>query len=181
VLFLNEVLSLANWIGIICTVIGVVFIERSLRKPNIEVKKIGKGLIFPIIAALTLALSLTVKKYGLTIYDQPLLSSSIGYFTAFPFYAIALLFSSSSRGSFSFFKDFRLFWKAGVFMAFGVGLISFALSFERLSIVAPLLQVEPLFILFFSFVILRELESVSSKLVMSTVLIVFGAILVSIN
>jgi len=184
VLLLNEVLSLWNWIGIICIFIGVFLIERGLGK-TVNVKKRLQGiskkdLVFPIIAAFTFALSLIIRKHGLNIYDEPLLSASIGYSTAFLFFVL-IWFSSKSRLSLSIRKDFRLFWKAGIFGALGAGLISFALSSEQLSLVTPVSQTEPLFVIFFTYLYLKNTEQISYKLFISTILIVFGVILVSIG
>jgi len=49
------------------------------------------------------------------------------------------------------------------------------------SIVAPILQTELLFILFFGYLFLRKFEKFSLKLVASAILIVLGVILISIN
>jgi drug/metabolite transporter (DMT)-like permease len=184
VLLLNEVLTLWNWIGIIFIFIGVFIIERGFGKPNSLKKsqhKISKkGLIYPIIAALTFAISLIIRKYGLNIYDEPVLSASVGYTTSFLFFVL-LWFFSKSRNSLSLKKDIRLFWKAGVFGALGAGSISFALSAEELSLVLPISQTEPLFVIFFTYLYLKNMEKVSYNLLISTILIVLGVILVTTN
>jgi uncharacterized membrane protein len=181
VVFLSEIITPTNWIGTICIIAGVIYIERSMNKSITGSKRIPKkGLVFPLLAAFTLGLSLTFRKYGLVICQEPALSSAIGFSAALIFYVLLMFLSTNRRTNFSFRKDLRLFWKAGVFMAAGVGLVGFALNSENLSIVAPLSQLEPLFILFFTFVYLKELESISTKLVLSTILIVMGAIFVSI-
>jgi len=184
VLLLNENLYLWNWIGILSIFFGVFLIERGYgksdktKKGSPEISK--KGLIFPIIAAFTFALSLIIRKHGLNIYDEPLLSASIGYTTSFLFFVLLWVFSKS-RISISLKKDFKLFWKAGIFGALGAGLISFALSAEDLSLVTPVSQTEPLFVIFFSYIYLKNIEKVTYKLVISTILIILGVIMVSIS
>lgn len=74
-----------------------------------------------------------------------------------------------------------MFWKAGAGMSLGWILSFYALSYENVSIVTPLLQTEPLFILFFVYLYLKKLEHISFKLVISTLLIVIGAMLVGIR
>jgi uncharacterized membrane protein len=138
-----------------------------------------KGLIFPILAALTIALSLTARKYGLTIFNEPLFGVAIGYSSSLLLYLLLSIFSTNKVGSAFSGKDFKLFWKGGVGLSLAWGLSFYALSQEKLSIVAPLMQTEPLFVLFFVYIYLKELEHISFKLIMSTLLIVMGAILVS--
>lgn len=66
-------------------------------------------------------------------------------------------------------------------MALGSMLVYYALSFERIIIASPLMQIEPLFVLFFTYFYLRELEHVTDQMVISAIIIVFGGILVSLS
>jgi len=182
VLLLSEALAPENWIGIACIMVGVVLIERILSNPKSGPKRISKkGLVFPLTAALTVAFSALARKHGLNIYNEPLLGVAIGYSSSFLLYLLLTTYSHTKLGYTLSGKDFRLFWKAGVGLSLAWILSFYALSQERLSIVAPLMQTEPLFVLFFVYIYLRELESISFKLVISTLLIVIGVALVSIR
>jgi DME family drug/metabolite transporter len=182
VLFLGEVLTPEKWIGIVCIVVGVVYVERGLSNLKTGSERISKkGLAFPILASLAIALSQIVRKHGLNIYNQPLLGVAIGYSSTLLLYVPLLISSNTTRGFTFSVKDFRMFWKAGVGMSLGWILSFYALSHENVSIVAPLLQTEPLFILFFVYLYLEKLEHISFKLVISTLLIVMGAMLVGIS
>jgi uncharacterized membrane protein len=57
----------------------------------------------------------------------------------------------------------------------------YALSFEDVSVVTPLLSTEPLFVVFFAYLYLRRLECVSTKLALSIVLTVLGVVLVTVR
>jgi len=57
----------------------------------------------------------------------------------------------------------------------------YALQYEMISVVTPLFQTGPLFVLFFAYLYLKELEHISSKVLISTILIVAGAMLVTIR
>lgn len=182
VLLLSEVLAPENWIGIACIMVGVVLIERSLSNPKSGPKRIfKKGLVFPLIAALTVAFSVITRKHGLNIYNEPLLGVAIGYSSSFLLYLLLTIYFHNKLGHTISAKDFRLFWKAGVGLSLGWVLSFYALSYERVSLVAPLMQTEPLFVLFFVYIYLRKLESISFRLVISTLLIVIGVMLVSIR
>jgi len=180
VLFLNEAPTPENWIGIICVVVGVVFIERSLNKPKARFKKnVKKGLVFPLLASLSVAFAFIIRKHGLDIYNEPLLGVAVGNSTSLFIYLPLLISYCSKRGSSVLAKDFRLFWKACLLQILGWISSFYALSYERVSIVTPLLDTQPLFLLLFAYLHLGEREHLSFELIISTISIVTGAILVS--
>ena len=54
VLILGEVLVAENWIGIICIIVGIVYLERNLINTETRSKKISrKGFVFPLLASVT--------------------------------------------------------------------------------------------------------------------------------
>lgn len=55
----------------------------------------------------------------------------------------------------------------------------YALSFDDVSVITSLLSIEPVFVALFAFLYLRKIERVSPKLVVSIVLTVLGAVLVT--
>jgi drug/metabolite transporter (DMT)-like permease len=182
VLILGEVLVAENWIGIICVMVGIVYMERNLSNSETSPKKTPrKGFVFPLFASLTFAFSQIVRKQGLNICNEPLLGVAIGYSSALLLYIILLVFSNTAGGSKFSGEELRLFWKPGVGISLAWLLSFLALSQESVSLVAPLLQTELLFVLFFGYIFLRKLEDISFKLITSALLIVTGVILVSIS
>jgi drug/metabolite transporter (DMT)-like permease len=181
IVLLGERVIIENFIGIILIIIGVIIIERGMSKSKTSSKiSIRKGLIFPFLASLTMAFSFIPRKHGLTIYNEPLLAAAIGFLSSSFFYFILSKFSLSNLQSVFSKKDVKLFWKAGVFMSLGSITTLFALSIERVSLVTPIMQTEPLFVLFFAYLFLKELEQRSPKLIMGTIIIIIGVILVSL-
>jgi len=182
ILLLGETLTAENWIGLACIIAGVIFVGRSIKNGDARPKSTTKkGLIVPILGSLAIAFSQIVRKEGLNIYNQPLLGVAVGYTTSLIVYLLVMAFSKDARTSRFSRQDIRLFWKPGVGIAAGWLLSFLALSQEMVSIVAPILQTELLFILFFAYIFLRKLEKFSFKLVASALLIVAGVILISIN
>ena len=177
---LGETLSIENWIGLACIIIGVILVGRYINS-NHSPNKIKKDLIFPILGSLTLGFSQVVRKEGLNIYNQPLLGVAVGYTTALIVYFATLVFFNKSLTMNFSRKDIHLFWKPGAGIALGWLLSFLALSQEMVSIVAPLLQTELLFILFFAYLFLKKLEKISLKLVISAILIIVGVLMISIN
>lgn len=182
ILFLSEVLVVENWIGIICIIVGIVYMQRKLGNSKINLNKTSrKGFVFPLFGSLTFAFSQIFRKHGLNIYNEPLLGVAIGYSAALLLYIVLLFFSNIVVGSKFSGADLRLFWKPGAGISLAWLLSFLALSQENVSIVAPLLQTELLFILLFGYMFLRKFEDISFKFITSAVLIVIGVVFVSIG
>jgi DME family drug/metabolite transporter len=182
VLLLGEALTTENWVGLVCIIAGVISVGRIVNNgENGSRNATKKGLIVPVAGSLAFAFSYIVRKEALNIYNQPLLGVSVGYTTSLFVYLLAMAFSKNAGTSGFSRSDLKMFWKPGVGMAMAWLLSFFALSQEMVSIVAPVLQTELLFILFFTYIFLRKIEKLSPKLVVSSLLIVAGVILISIN
>jgi DME family drug/metabolite transporter len=179
VLFLSEMLSLENWVGVLLVIVGGVLVEMSSREINGGVLHNRRNLVFPILGGFTLGVSSIIRKYALDIYNAPVLGVAVAYTFSFLPYVLMLVFSGSTRKALSLKQDVRFFWLAGIGQALSWILSFYALSFEEVSIITPLLSVEPLFVALFAYIYLRDLEQVSRKLVVSIVLTVLGVVLVT--
>ena len=180
VLLLSEILSPGNWVGILCIVLGVVFVEISSREINGGNKSAWKNLVFPVLGGLTLGVSSIIRKYALDIYDAPVLGVAVAYtFSLLPFLLLFVSFASTRR-ELALKRDLRLFWAAGIGQAISWILSFYAVSYEEVAIVMPLMSVESLFVVFFAYFYLKEVERISPKLVASIVLTVLGVVLVII-
>jgi uncharacterized membrane protein len=181
-LLLGEMLSIENWTGLICIIVGVIFIGRNINNSDSKTTNATKkGIFIAFLGSLAMAFSQIVRKEGLNIYNEPLLGVAAGYTTSLIVYLLVIRFSRNTKTPRFSFNDVRNFWKPGVGIATGWLLAFVALSQEMVSIVAPILQTELLFILFFAYVFLRKQEKVSLKLAAGAILIVAGVILVIIN
>ena len=180
VLLLNEILSLENWGGICCIILGGFFVEISSNEINGTRLSARKSLLFPIIGGVTYAVAAIIRKGALNIYNAPVLGIAIGYTCALLTYALIIAFSASTRKELSLKQNFRFYWKAGIGQALSWILTFYALSYEQVSIVTPILAIEPVVVAFFAYLYLKEVERVSLKLVASTILIVAGVVLVII-
>jgi drug/metabolite transporter (DMT)-like permease len=181
VLLLGEMLSLENWVGVLLVILGGALVEISSREINSGVKYNRRNLIFPILGGLTLGVSSIIRKYALDIYNAPVLGVAVAYTFSFLPYAVMLMGSRSTRKDLSLKRDFRFFWVAGIGQAISWILSFYALSYERVSIITPLLSVEPLFVALFAYIYLKDLEQVSRKLVVSIILTFLGVVLVTVR
>jgi DME family drug/metabolite transporter len=180
ILLLGETLTIENWVGLACTIAGVIFVGRTLNNKSHKMTT-KKASVVPIVGSLALAFSQIIRKDGLNLYNEPLLGVALGYTTALIVYILVAMFSRNSNITAFSRQDLKLFWKPGVGIAAGWLLSFLALSKEMVSIVTTILQTELLFILLFSYLFLRQLEKLSLKLAASAALIVIGVILISIN
>jgi drug/metabolite transporter, DME family len=178
VVFLSEVLSVGNWFGILLVFLGGIMIEWSAREINVQDKHDRRNLLFPIIGGVALGIGSILRKYALVLFDAPVLGVAVAYsFSLLPF--VFMLFSSNVRKEFTFKKDVRLFWVAGVGQAITWVLAFYALSFENVSVITPLLSIEPVFVAVFAYLYLRQMEQLTHKLLLSIALTLLGVILVT--
>jgi drug/metabolite transporter (DMT)-like permease len=179
VLLLNETLSVENWVGILCIVMGIIFVEINSQKSTLGVKASKRRLIIPIVSGLTLGVASIIRKVGLGFFNAPIFGVAISYsFSLLPYLLIFSL-HSPTRANFHPKRDVKLFWVAGIGQAVSWLTAFYALSFEKVSIVTPLISIEPVFVVFLAFLYLRHTERISSKLIASVVLTVLGVVLVS--
>jgi drug/metabolite transporter (DMT)-like permease len=180
VVLLSEILSPENWLGILCIILGVIFIDLSIHGNSGQGNAGRKNLIFPIIGGATLGVSSILRKYALNFCNTPILGVAIAYVFSLLPYALILVYSVPVRRNLALKQDFRWFWIAGIGQAVSWALAFYALSFEQVSITMPLLSIEPLFVAVFAYLYLRELEHVSAKLLASIAVTVLGVALVTI-
>jgi drug/metabolite transporter (DMT)-like permease len=179
VLFLSEILAPGNWVGILMVFLGGILVEWSARQANSGNNYSGKDLIYPIIGGVTLGVGSILRKYALTLCDAPVLGVSIAYTASLLPFLFILVFSESTRKELSLKRDIRLFWVAGVGQGITWTLSFYALSFDNVYVITPLLSIEPVFVAIFAILFLRKIECVPQKLVISIVLTVLGVVLVT--
>ena len=178
-LLLSEILSPQNWIGLFSIALGVVFVELTFQGNNNGQRALTKSLIFPVIGGLTLGISAILRKAALDLFNAPILGVAVAYTASLVLYAAMLAGSKPMRQELSLKRDLRLFWLAGVGQALSWIFSFYALSFENVSVITPLLSIEPLFVVLLAYQYLRGKEHVSKKLVVGIVLTVLGVILVT--
>jgi drug/metabolite transporter (DMT)-like permease len=179
VLFLSEILTPQNWVGVVSIAIGVMIMQLGFRTSNNGNKPLARNIMFPILGGLTLGISAILRKAALDLFNAPVLGVAVAYTFSFLLYAVMLAASKPKRAELSPRRDLRLFWLAGVGQAVSWILSFYALSFEQVAVITPLLSVEPLFVILLAYLYLREQEQVSFKLVSGVILTFLGVILVT--
>jgi drug/metabolite transporter (DMT)-like permease len=179
VLFLSEFLAPSNWTGILMVFLGGILVEWSSREAgNLNIHS-RKDLIYPVLGGLALGAGSILRKSALIQFDAPVLGVAVAYTASLLPFLIIIASSTSTRKELSLKRDMRLFWVAGVGQAITWMLSFYALSFDDVSVITPLLSIEPVFVAIFAYQYLRKIEHVSKKLVVSIVLTVLGVVLVT--
>ena len=181
VLILNETMSSLNVVGIFLILGGIVVADLSISSHNGHGGASWRNLMFPILAGITFGVSHIIRKYALNLSDTPVLGVSIAYAFSFIPFGLMLISSGTARKSLSLKQNVRWFWAAGIGQAAAWLLAFYAFSVEQVTIVTPLISIEPLFVVCFSFLFLKELEPVSPKLLISIALTVLGVTLVTLG
>jgi len=182
VFVLDEHPSLGILVGMICTIFGVVLIERNLHgTPVKSAKPTRMALAFPLSAALFLGFGYVLKKMGLNAYNEPILGVAIAYMASLCLYILLSALSTTMRRSISVSRQsLQLFWKPGLIFCVAHLCEYYALRYGDVSLVAPLMNIEPFFVFIFAYILLRELEKITYKLVIGTLIIVAGVSLITI-
>jgi drug/metabolite transporter (DMT)-like permease len=179
VLFLTEILAPGNWIGILFVFLGGIMVEWSSHEAHSQNKHSKIDLIYPVMGGIALGVGSILRKYALIQFDAPVLGVAVAYTASLLPFLWILVFSLPTRKELSLKRDMRLFWVAGVGQAITWMLGFYALSFDEVSVITPLLSIEPVFVALFAFIYLKKIERLSPKLVVSIVLTVLGVALVT--
>jgi drug/metabolite transporter, DME family len=177
VIFLNEILTLGNWLGIGAIISGVIIIQMSCRGntcANSSLKDWG----LPIMAGIAFAVSAILSKTALNLFNAPFLGVTVAYAFAFIPYIAYLIVDKKSRINFIMPKRPTIIWLSGLGLAVAWILSFLALSLTSVNIVVPLRASESLFIAFFSFFYLKQVEKISTTLITGLVIVILGILLV---
>ncbi|MFQ5711643.1 MAG: EamA family transporter [Candidatus Geothermarchaeales archaeon] len=182
IILLHEQPTIGTLAGTFCVICGAVLVATSIHSDNARPGgSVKAGLAFSLFASITYGLSFAVRKMGLNIYSEPIIGIALGYTMALCIYTLMVTMSSSTRSIVSVNGHaFRLFWKAGVFQCTGWIMAFYAVMFGDVVVVNPLIDTQPLFVFLFAHLYLKELETITPKLVLGTIIVIIGVTLISI-
>ena len=135
-------------------------------------------LIVPLLSATCFGLVAVLRKLGLG-GAGPIVGMAANVTTALIAFTAFLLASGQASAMRCRGRSLVYFVAAGVAENIGVFLVIVALSIGSVSIVAPLTNISPLFVLLLSFFFLRGLEILNRRVVLGSVLIALGVYLIT--
>ena len=178
VLFLGEPVSAVTVAGIVVLVVGLVVLALS-RGGDLTGWR-PRELLYPLAAAAAFGVGNVARKFGLdTFADVSVLDAvalnELGGLVALAAYAVAKGRTDVLQAPR---RTYGYFATSGTITAVALLSLFAALRVGRVVIVDPLVATAPLFTLVFAAVFLRDLERVTSQLLVGVVLVVVGVVLI---
>jgi len=175
VIFLAEAWVLQNVIGTLLVISGAIVL--SMAKPaQGEWRKID--VIYPLIGALAFGASTTLRKAGLGFINIPLLAAAVTAGAAAIFSFILLQIQGGKEAFKLTRRSAAWLFPAGVFNTAAMLSVFFALSHGKVVIVEPLVSSNPVTTLLLTSIFLRDVESLTLRVILGAALTVTGTILV---
>jgi uncharacterized membrane protein len=135
-------------------------------------------LFYPFLSALCFGTVVIIRKLGLS-HAPPMFGYAINVTTAFIAFTAYLVASGQFSTVACDGKGLRHFVVAGLGENIGVLCVLIALSLGQVSVVTPLNGTAPLFVLALAYIFLKDVERLTGRLVLGTVLIVLGVFLLT--
>lgn len=175
--FLGERPEAAVYLGSLLSVVGV-WLTSTRREGESEWKAVH--LAYPLGAAFLTAISQNFRKTGLLIMPNPYVATAVTITTSLAVFSLSLAATGQLRATFQGDRKCLPFYGAAAVVSATAQLLGYiALSEGDVSVVVPLINTNPLFIVLFSALFLRDLETVNARVAAGAVLIVTGIVLIT--
>ena len=175
--FLGERPEAGVYLGSLLSVVGV-WLTSARREGESEWKAIH--LAYPLGAAFLTAISQNFRKTGLLIMPNPFVATAVTITTSLVVFSLSLVATGQLRPTFQGDRKCLPFYGAAAVVSATAQLLGYiALSEGDVSVVVPLINTNPLFIVLFSALFLRDLETVNARVAAGAVLIVTGIVLIT--
>lgn len=174
IMLLGERVTLPILAGTVVIVIGTVLLSTSGQRIGFRPWQI----VLPLVSATCFGVVAIIRKIGLDDMG-PILGTCINLTTALIVFS-ALMLASGHRGIYKCRRrELVYFICAGVTENAGVLLTVVALTFGAVSVVTPLTATTPIFVLLLSPFFLKGVEVLTARVVVGTLLIVFGVYVIT--
>lgn len=138
-----------------------------------------KFLLLPLAAALLYGISHVLRKVGIDLVTSPVIAAAVTATTSWVLLAGYLGVTRSFDLVRVNRREALLFGTAGLVTSAAIPLLYLAFSLGSVVLVTPITNVSPLFVLLFSYVLYRDGEPFTRRVVGGTVLIVLGLVLLA--
>jgi len=174
ILLLGEQVTLPIFLGTCVIVLGTILLSTSGRYVGFR----PVHLFYPFLSAFCFGAVVIIRKLGLS-HASPMFGYAINVTTAFIAFTAYLMASGQFSTVACDGKSLRHFVVAGLGENIGVLFVLIALSLGQVSVVTPLNGTAPLFVLVLAYIFLKDIERLTGRLVLGTVLIVLGVFLLT--
>jgi len=175
VFFLGEEWLPQNVVGTLLVIFGVVTLSAA-RPADGQWRKLD--VIYPLSGAIAFGISSTLRKAGLVVDNVPLLAAAVTATTGLLF-SISLLYAKGGAKIFRVPRSsFGWYLAAGAFNTGAMLAVFYALSTGQVVIVEPIIAANPVLAVFLTAIFLRDLESISRRVLLGAICTVAGTLLI---
>jgi len=176
VLVLNENPGLKVYVGTVL-IVGSLWLISGKQENDIKWRFIDT--LFPISAALISAISQSLRKQALKIIPDPFIAVAI-VTTVSLILLVGFILTTGRAYQFRMTRNSFAFFLGAALVATTAQVANFiALGRGQMSVIIPLLNVTPLFSVFFSAVFLRNVETVNLRILCGAILMVAGVVFIT--
>lgn len=175
IIFLGERLSPAGYSGVLLAVTGGVVLASIRGDSDFRIRRID--LLYPIFGALTYGTVQIIRKLGTGLVAEPTIGAAVNLTTSFVLVTGGLAVTGRLRTLAASRRDLLTFSVAGVVSSIGLASLYAAISIGKVTVVTPIFNTSPLFVLVLSGIFARSDEVFSKRVGLGTVTIVAGVAL----
>jgi uncharacterized membrane protein len=179
IIFLGEKITLPIIIATLMIIAGIILL--SWRSGSVKLAGSAVFLWYPIAASALAGATQVVRKFGLAAVPHPFLAAAVTASSSFIVSILTLWYVERSQETWKMNRQcFWWFLAAGVTISLGMTCIYYALDLGKVSVVIPISSTGPFFSLILAALFLRDVERVTSRIVVSAVMIVGGVTLLTL-
>lgn len=177
IIFLGERITLPIVAATLMIIAGIILL--SWRSGSMKLATSAVFLWYPIGASVLAGASQVVRKFGLAAGPHPVLAAAVTASSSLAVSLLTLWYVEKSQETWQMNRQsFGWFLAAGITISFSMVCIYYALDLGKVSVVIPMSSTGPFFSLILSALFLRDVERVTLKIVLASVLMMSGVLLI---
>ncbi|MCY4439018.1 MAG: DMT family transporter [Deltaproteobacteria bacterium] len=178
VLFLHETVTPLLLFGTGSVVLGIILLSWN---PGQQTTYRTWELLFPVVAALTAGINHPIRRYGLTLANEPLFLSAVMGTSALAPLLLNLVNPRARQNIVFHRRAMPYFLVTGVFEAIGIWSLVAALGVGKVVVVGPIVCVAPLWVLLGTLLFSRDIEQVKLRTGVATLFVITGIIVIYLS
>jgi uncharacterized membrane protein len=179
IIFLGEKLTLPIVVATLMIMAGIILL--SWRNGSMKLAGSAVFLWYPIAASALAGATQVVRKVGLASVPHPLVAAAVTATSSFVVSILTLWYVERSQETWKMNRQ-CVWWflAAGLTISVAMVCIYYALDLGKVSVVIPIASTGPFFSLILAATFLRDVERVTSRIVLSAAMIVGGVVLLAL-
>ena len=179
IIFLGEKLTLPIAVATLMIIAGIILL--SWRNGSMKLTGSAVFLWYPIAASALAGATHVVRKVGLAAVPHPLVAAAVTATSSFVVSILTLWYVERSQETWKMNRH-CVWWflAAGLTISIAMVCIYYALDLGKVSVVIPIASTGPFFSLILAATFLRDVERVTSRIVLSAAMIVGGVVLLAL-